>query len=194
MRTEAAIILVWAFPAACSAQAQVAYHHSVGFRYHAERALGPAALAARGVEAGYLQMTDNPAEWGQGAGGYARRAGSGLASSGIRGVLAWGLDSALHQDPRYYRSLKTGFWRRTGHALRGTILTRTDSGGETLAVWRIGSAYGASYLSSQWYPDRFHTTRHYLIGGSTRLGFDLARNVTAEFWPDLKKKLARRKP
>jgi len=52
-----------------------------------------------------------------------------------------------------------GFWRRTGHALRGTILTRTDTGGETLSTWRIGSAYGSAFLSNMWYPDRLNTAR-----------------------------------
>src|SRR4029077_2587016 len=83
---------------------------------------------------------------------------------------AFGLDTALHQDPRYYRSLSTGFWRRTGHAVRGTILTRTDAGGETLSTWRIGSAYGSAVLSNLWYPDRLDTARLGLIQGSVGLG------------------------
>lgn len=53
----------------------------------------------------------------------------------------------------------TGFWRRTGHTFRSTILTRKDSGGETLATCRLGSAYGAAFLSNQWYPDRLNTVR-----------------------------------
>jgi hypothetical protein len=93
-----------------------------------------------------------------------------------------------------YRSGSSGFGSRTAHALRGTILTRTDSGGETLSVWRLGSAYGAAFITNQWYPDRLNTVRHGLIGGSTRLGFDLAKNVIAEFWPDLKRKISRRNP
>jgi hypothetical protein len=146
------------------------------------------------VNAGFLQMIDSPSEWGQGASGYGRRVGSSVASSGIRSVLAFGLDSTLHQDPRYFRSDSTGFWARTGHALRGTILTRTDSGGETLSTWRLGSAYGAAFISNQWYPDRLNTVRRGFVNGSTRLGFDLAKNVIAEFWPDIKRKISRRKP
>jgi hypothetical protein len=163
-------------------------------RYHAERTFGPSSIAISGVKAGYLQMTDSPTEWGQGGAGYRKRISSSVASSGIRAVLAFGLDSTLHQDPRYYRSDCAGLWPRTKHALRGTILTRTDSGGETLSTWRLGSAYGAAFISEQWYPDRFHTVRHGLVGGSTRIGFDLAKNVIAEFWPDIKRKISRRKP
>jgi hypothetical protein len=107
--------------------------------------------------------------------------------------MAFGLDSALRQDPRYFRSGGTGFWRRAGHALRGTILTRTDSGAETFSTWRIGSAYGAAYLSNQWYPDRLNTVRLDLIQGSVTLGFDLVGNLGSEFWPDIKRKALGRK-
>jgi hypothetical protein len=109
-------------------------------------------------------------------------------------VLAFGLDSTLHQDPRYFRSHSTGFWHRTAHALRGTILTRTDSGGETLSTWRLGGAYGSAFLSNQWYPDRLNTVRLGIAQGSLRLGFDFASNLGAEFWPDFKRKILRRRP
>jgi hypothetical protein len=176
------------------AQTPVVLDVSGKLRFHAERTFGPASIAISGVKAGYLQMTDSPSEWGQGASGYGKRVGSSVACSGIRGVLAFGLDSTLHQDPRYFRSVSTGFWRRAGHALRGTILTRTDRGGETLSTWRLGSAYGAALISNQWYPDRLNTVRRGFVNGSARLGFDLAKNVIAEFWPDIKRKISRRKP
>jgi hypothetical protein len=108
-------------------------------------------------------------------------------------MLAFGLDSALHQDPRYYRSGGAGFWRRTRHAVRGTILTRTDAGGETLSTWRIGSAYGSAFLSNLWYPARLDNARLGFLQGSMTLGFDLAKNLGAEFWPDIKGKVLRRK-
>jgi hypothetical protein len=162
-------------------------------RFHAVSAYGPAALAGSAVITSYLQGTDSPREWGQAGAGYGKRLGSTLAYSGIRNLLAFGLDSALHQDPRYYRSGDTGLWRRTKHAFRGTILTRTDSGRETLATWRFGSAYGVTFLSNEWYPGRLNTVKLSLAQGSTQIGFDLLSNLGAEFWPDVKNKLLRRK-
>ena len=135
-----------------------------------------------------------PREWGQGAGAYGKRFASTLGSSAIHGVLAFGLDSALHQDPRYFRSRNPGFWRRTGHAFRGTILTRTDSGGETISIWRLGSAYGAAFLSNEWYPDRLNTVRLGAAQGSLHIAFDFVNNLGSEFWPDIKRKILRRKP
>jgi hypothetical protein len=194
MKRVPIIVLMGAVSVAGIAQTTVALDLNGRLRYHAEKTYGPGSIAVSGVKAGYLQMTDSPTEWGQGASGYGKRVGSSVASSGIRSVLAFGLDSTLHQDPRYFRSVSTGIWSRTGHALRATILTRTDRGGETLSIWRLGSAYGAAFISNQWYPDRLNTTRHGFVGGSTRLGFDLAKNVISEFWPDIKRKISRRKP
>jgi hypothetical protein len=163
-------------------------------RFHAVSAYGPAALAGAAVYDGFLQGIDFPREWEQGGRGFSKRFGSTLAYSGVRNLLGFGLDSALHQDPRYYRSTERGTWRRTKHAFRETVLTHEDSGGETLATWRLGSAYGAAFISNEWYPDRVNTVALGLSQGSTQLGFDLLSNLGSEFWPDIKRKLLRRKP
>ena len=86
---------------ACIAQTPVVLDVSDKVRFHAETTFGPASIAISSVKAGYLQMADSPTEWGQGGDGYSRRLGSSVASSGIRAALAFGLDSTLHQDPRY---------------------------------------------------------------------------------------------
>jgi hypothetical protein len=163
-------------------------------RFHAVSAYGPAAILGSAAYVGLLQEVDFPREWGQGGVGYGRRLGSTLAYSGLRNVLSFGLDTTLHQDPRYDRSTDTGFWRRTKHAFRRTILTRTDSGGETFASWRFGSAYAANFISNEWYPDRVNTVKLGLTEGTTQIGFDLLANIGSEFWPDFKKKILRRKP
>ena len=163
-------------------------------RFHGESVYGPWSIAQSAAYAGILHGIGSLDEWGQGSGTYGKRVASTVGRSAIHGVLAFGLDSMLHQDPRYFPSRSTGFWRRTGHALRGIILTRSDHGGETLSTWRLGSAYGATFLSNQWYPDRLNTLHRSALQGSLRLGFDCADNLGSEFWPDLKRKMLRRKP
>lgn len=162
-------------------------------RFHAVSAYGPSSLAGAAVYDGFLQAINFPREWEQGWSGYGKRLGSTLAYSGVRNLLGFGLDSAMHQDPRYYRSTERGTWRRTRHAFRETILTHKDSGGETLATWRFGSAYGAAFISNEWYPDRVNTVALGLSQGSTQLGFDLLSNLGSEFWPDIKRKLVHHK-
>jgi hypothetical protein len=160
---------------------------------HAEGTYGPWEIAGAAAYAGILQELDAPQEWKQGAGAYGKRFASAVAASSIHGIIAFGLDATLHEDPRYFRSTDRGFFRRSAHAVRGTILTHTDGGGETLSAWRIGSAYGAAYLSNQWYPDRLNTARLGLVQGSLTLGFDLVSNLGTEFWPDIKKKVLHKK-
>ncbi len=162
--------------------------------FHAESAFSPTSLVGAAAYAGILQADTAPEEWGQGGSAYGKRVASTVGYLAIRGTLAFGLDSTLHQDPRYFRLRSGGFWRRTGHALRGTILTRTDRGGETLAAWRLGSAYGAAYLSNQWYPDGLNTARLDVIEGSIQIGLNFASNLGKEFWPDIKGKILHRKP
>ena len=162
-------------------------------RYHAEATYKPMALLGVAAYAGVLQADGAPKEWGGGGGAYGQRYASTLDWVGIHSALAFSLDSALHQDPRYYRSGEGGFWKRSGHAIRGTFLTRTDKGGETFSTWRMGSAFGAAYLSNQWYPDRLNTVRLDLIQGGVTVGFDLVSNLGAEFLPDIKRKVLRRK-
>ena len=188
MSTRLALALAAAPPFAVLSQPTEPLNWQGKLKYHAEGAYSPMAIAGFAAYAGVLQTLDTPTEWGKGGAGYGKRFASTAAWSGIHSTLAFGLDTALHQDPRYYRS-GAGGWRRVGHALRETLLTRTDSGGETLSTWRLGSAYGAAFLSNQWYPDRLNTVRLGMLQGSMTLGFDFAANLGAEFWPDVKRKV-----
>jgi hypothetical protein len=79
----------------------------------------------------------------------------------------------LQQDPRYYRSGESGFWRGTMQAFHAIIFTPTDAGGETMATWRFGSAHAATFLSNEWYPDRVNAVELGLEQGTTQIGFDL---------------------
>jgi hypothetical protein len=193
MNTLLMLALAVAMPVAAIAQTSDALDVQGKLQLHAESTFGPLAIVGMAAYAGGLQAFDAPEEWGQGGAAYGKRAASTAGAWGIHGALAFGLDSALHQDPRYYRAGGGGFWRRAGHAFLGTILTRTDAGGETLSTWRIGSAYGAAYLSNLWYPDRLNTARLGFIQGSVGLGFGLVGNLGAEFWPDVKRKVLHKK-
>ena len=185
--------LSMAIPVAGIAQTPDTLDWKGKLEFHAEKTYGPSAIVGLAAYAAVLQEVNSPEEWRQGGAAYGKRVASMAAWSGIHSALAFGLDSTLHQDPRYYRSGSAGFWRRAGHALRGTILTRTDAGGETLSTWRIGSAYGSAVLSNMWYPDRLNNARLGLIQGSMTLGFDLAANLGSEFWPDVKRRVFGRK-
>jgi len=192
MSKRLVIVLLWA-PLAGLAQIEAPLNLTEKLQFQGERTFGPLALLGNAAYAGALQVIGTPDEWQRGSEGYGMRFASTAANSAINNTMAFGLTAALHQDPRYFRSAEGGFWRRTGHALRGTILTRTDRGAETLSTWRLGSDYGSAFISNQWYPDRLNTVKLGFLEGSVTLGFDLARNLATEFWPDIKRKTFRRK-
>jgi hypothetical protein len=188
------IVIALAVPLAGLAQAFTALSVDDKFHYEVKRAVGPMALLGDAAYAGLLQAADTPAEWGQGGSGYGKRFASTVACSGVHSALVFGLDSTLHEDPRYFRADGGGFWSRAGHAFRGTLLTRTDGGSETISVWRLGGDYGAAYISNQWYPGRLNTVALGFAEGSLQLGFDMASNLAAEFWPDVKRGMRHIKP
>ena len=193
MRSMLIVAIVLAIPVTGLAQPSTALGVTDKLRLHIKQTVGPFALVGDAAYAAILQESNTPPRWGQGGSGYGKRFGSTVACSGIHSVMAFGLDSALHEDPRYFRSAGGSFWHRTGHAFRGIILTHTDRGTETFSVWRFGSAYGAAYVSNQWYPGRLNTVTLGFAQGSLQLGFDLARNLASEFGPDIKRKIFRRK-
>src|ERR1039458_889340 len=151
---------------------------------HWHNTVSPLALLGVAAYDGVLQEMNTPREWGQGWNAYGERMASSMGASAIHSTLAFGLDATLHQDPRYFRANKGNWLRPAGHALRGTILTRTDAGGEAFSTWRVGSAYGSAYLSNLWYPKRLDTFELGVGQGSITLGFDLVKNLATEFWPD----------
>lgn len=187
------LALLLAVPVSVIAQPKESLDWKGKLQFHEVKTFGPLAILGFAAYAAALQDLNSPKEWGQGGEAYGKRFASTMGWAGIHGILAFGLDSALHQDPRYYRSDSRAFLRRAGHAFRETILTHTDSGGETLSTWRLGSDYGAAFLSDTWYPGRLDNPGQGFIHGSLTLGFDAVANLGSEFWPDIKRMVFRRK-
>ena len=161
------------------------------WKIHARRTTSPTGFLRSAVTAGWDQWQNDPMEWGQGMAGYSRRFGHKVSYRAVKNGLGLSLDVTLRQDPRYFRSEEQGFWKRTPHALTYVIVTRTDSGGRTFSTWRVGSAYGAAFITNSWRPDRVGGTADALQRGTVTLGLDAVSNVLKEFWPDIKRKFRR---
>ena len=101
--------LLAAIPVSLIGQSSEALNWKRKLRFHAEATYEPLALLGAAAYAGVLQADGAPKEWGQGAAAYGKRFGSTVAWAGIHSTLAFGLDSTLHQDPRYFRSGGNGF-------------------------------------------------------------------------------------
>lgn len=163
---------------------------------HAVRSFGPAPLIGCALGAGLKQVENDPREWMQGVAGYGRRYASIEGYVAVQNALAFGLDSVLHEDPRYFRSTRKGFFPRLAHAFSYSFITRTDDGTIRISTWRLASNYGGAWIVNTWMPHRLTTTGDVLMRGTLGLALDTGSNLGTEFLPDLKalgKKILRRK-
>jgi hypothetical protein len=155
------------------------------------RVIVPSAFAKSAFSAGIAQWRDSPHEWGQGMAGYGRRYGSRVGTRALENGIGFLTAAAVHEDPRYFFSGETGFWRRVHYAVETAVVTRTDSGNRTIALWRLSGNYGAQFVSNTWRPDRETHVSDTLIRGTISVGYDAASNVFKEFWPDIRRKVLR---
>jgi hypothetical protein len=158
-------------------------------RIHLLRGVGPRSLAFDALAAGLNQWKDDPGKWGRGADGYAKRFGSEAGRNGVREGIGFGLDAALHTDPRIYRSSHTNFTGRFVDAISQVVVARTDSGHRTFAVANVSSAFAAGQIQTLWMPPNDAHVKDGLVNAGVMLMGDAIRDVAREFWPDVRRKL-----
>ena len=147
---------------------------------HPENLIGPA------LGAGVGQWRDTPPEWGQGADAYGIRFASGFGRSVISRTIAFGVAAVDREDPRFVPSNESGIWRRTRHAIVGTFVSRTPTGGSMPAFSRFAGVYSAGFIANAWEPRSQNDTGHALARGSTALLSSVGWHVFEEFWPDIR--------
>jgi len=145
-----------------------------------ESLIGPALGAAVG------QANNTPPEWGQGAAGYGTRLGSAYGRSVIARTVALGVATVDREDSRFQPSHETGVWRRTKHAVVGTFVSRTPSGGQMPAISRLVGVYSAAFIANAWEPPSQDSSTKAWERGSTALASSVGWHVFEEFWPDIR--------
>jgi hypothetical protein len=153
------------------------------FDYRIVQSFGLRGFAGAGFGAAIGQERDVPREWGEGWGAYSTRYAAALGTNLTRQFTAFGLETLLHEDPRYFPSESKRFGARLKNVLLQTVVTRTDSGKETFAWARMGSAFAAGQFVNLWQPPSTSTPGGGLTRGCIILGGDLAYNLFQEFVP-----------
>ena len=143
--------------------------------------------------AGLYQIENQNPSFGQGVKGYAQRFATAYGDQMIGNIMTEGLVPwATRQDPRYFRRGEGSILGRTGYALKQIVICRTDSGGHAFNLSEWGGNATAVAISNAYYPDTrtaIDNVQRLLIA----CGTDAFSNVLKEFWPDVKKKLHRKK-
>ena len=148
-----------------------------------------------GFLAGISQAEDSEGGYGQGAAGYGKRFGAYAADGTIENFFTGAiLPSMLHEDPRYFQSGEGGFWRRTRYSVSRIFVTRTDSGGEHFNFSEIvGSALSSGISTYSYHPKGDRTIPNTASVWGTQVGYDTITIVVKEFWPDIRRKLSKKK-
>jgi len=181
-------------PSASAPQIAVELTFKDRLRMYRKTILRPYSVVGPAFGAGIGQWEDEPAEWGQGAAGYARRFGSGMGRHLISETIRFGVAAVDGEDPRYYRSADTGVWKRGLHAVSETFVSHTSDGYRMPAYSRFLGTYGAAFIANTWYPDSRATTGSALRRGSTSLASSIGFHLFEEFFPRKKFKMLRVEP
>jgi hypothetical protein len=148
--------------------------------------------------AGISQADNSEPGYGQGAAGYGKRFGSAFADGIIENYWTSAiLPSVFHQDPRFYRLGKGGFWHRAGYAVSRIVVIRSDSGSSQFNVSEVfGSAIAASISTYSYHPHADKTLSNTASVWGSQLAYDAGTIVLKEFWPDIRRKIShkRREP
>ena len=146
--------------------------------------------------AGISQAEDSEEGYGQGAAGYAKRFGAYFADGTIENYMTGAiLPTLLRQDPRYFQSGKGSFTYRTGYAVSRIFVTRTDSDNNQFNYSEIlGSALSAGISTYSYHPHEDKTLSNTLSVWGSQVGYDTITLVVKEFWPDIRRKIQKKKP
>jgi hypothetical protein len=151
--------------------------------------LDPVTFLNVAFNAGIEQAQNLEPSFGQGAAGYAKRFGAGLAGQASSEFFKdFAYPTIFSEDPRYYRLAHGSTRKRFLHAVEHAAVAHRESGTSMLnySEW-LGTA-SAVVLSNVYRPDNKRgfdpAARRVGYGVATDVGFDVLR----EFWPEVARK------
>lgn len=160
------------------------------FQLAANNSVALGTLVAIGINAGFNQVINAPAGYGQGMAGYGKRFGSSLArstSSQMFGTFA--LASVLHQDPRFYFRPNLTFRESVSYSIHRVFFTRSDDGTQELNWSGLLAPLAAEFLANTYQPKEDSGTSE----AFSRYGYDLVwiavGNFGKQYWPKINKHL-----
>ena len=148
--------------------------------------------------AGFLaamdQANNSPQSWGQGWGAYGKRFGMEFADNGTGTFMTEAIyPSLLREDPRYYQQGTGGFNSRMFHSINRLVVTRTDSGHKRFNFSEIFGNASAAAISNIYHAPEDRTASRNLRTFGMLMMWDGVSNEMKEFWPDIRRKVFRKK-
>ncbi len=147
----------------------------------------PPILFVSGGLAGWSQSKKQDPSFGQGASGYAKRFGTGLADQVMGNYLVeWAMPSLLHQDRRYFRRGSGRLVSRAAYAVTRVFVTRTDNGRSMINLSDIAGNGMSAAVGDLYYRDSRGLSDN-LSRMATFTMTEAFGDAMKEFWPDIKR-------
>ena len=147
-----------------------------------------------GILAAQAMALNSDPELGHGIAGYGRYYWRTF-TDGVSGTFFTEaiVPAITHEDPRYYTMGEGGFFRRTGYAISRAFVTKTDSGGTTFNWSEVAGNGLEAALSNAYYPPQERGLSQTAGNWVTQMESAVLNHVFQEFWPDIRRKVLRRK-
>lgn len=152
----------------------------------------PRAYAASLVLTLPQHFDNSPPEWGEGPGGYVRRAGSRYSRFTISSSITHSMAGLLGHDPRYVPSKSKNPVRRIAHAFVYEYFTYDRHGRTVFHISNMAGQFGSEAIASTWYPGR-NVKDQILSGIGEQILFSWFSNIAREFAPEIKRIVKKRK-
>ena len=160
------------------------------FKLFVDETIAPSTLLSASVTAGFRLLENTYPGYGQEWGGYGKRFAAGMANSASTNFLGtYLIPSLLHQDPRYFISLRPSFRKKMTYALTRQVVTRTDDGRATFNWSRIIGVVGAEAIANVYLPAEERTAGKTFERSGIRFGIGIGTTLLKEYWPMIFKKL-----
>jgi hypothetical protein len=205
VRRHGWIVLIVLFAASdLAAQAQVALPSLTASSYQpittAERVdwtvIGTVGARSFGVgvlAAGWETGFNTPDEWGRTWRGFGKRYLEREADVAISNSLEAGLGAIWGEEPRYIPSGRRGIRSRAKYAMKTVLLAQRRDGHLAPAWARYASNVVNNLIENSWLPPSVTTGRETTVRSLNGLLGRLGGNLWEEFWPDVKRRIFKRR-
>ena len=154
----------------------------------------PFSLISPAINSAILNSAGFNSDYGDGFGGFSKRYGAALAdATSGRFFRTYMYPVLLHEDPRYFRASSGAFKSRVGHVLGSVFVTRKDSMKYGFNWSKPLGAFSSSALSNTYYPSDQRGIHLTLVNAGLSYFTEIGSNALKEFWPDVSRKLLRKK-
>ncbi len=159
------------------------------FFFFLQDSVEPANFITAGFSAGIGQAENNDPSYGQGAAGYGKRFGAGLADQASGEFFKdFVYPTIFSEDPRYYRLGEGRFGKRLFHAISHSAVAYREDG---TRMFNFSESLGTA--SAVVLANTYHTDNRRGFGPAAErfgyaVGSDIGLDVLREFWPEIARK------